>query len=88
MRRQSVTRRTLIKAAGLATDAPLLLASCAAERMRAAYRERGLPEERIDELVVLDVKPTSHFVEHGFPEDAGQHGAGGHLFAHEAEIMG
>ena len=60
----------------------------AAERMRAAYRERGLPEERVDELVALDVKPTSYFVERGFPEDADQHGAGGYLFAHDEEIMG
>ena len=60
----------------------------AAERMRTAYRERGLSEEHIGELVVLDVKPTSYFVEHGFPEDTGQHGAGGYLFAHDGEIMG
>ena len=63
------------------------LAREAAERMRAAYRERGLPEGRIDELVVLDVKPTSYFAEHGFSEDVGQHGAGGYLFAHDEEIM-
>lgn len=59
----------------------------AAERMRAAYRTRGLSESRIDELVTLDVKPTSYFVEHGFGEDDSQHGAGGYLFAHDEEIM-
>lgn len=52
-----------------------------------AYRERGLSEERIDELVVLDVKPTSYFVDRGFAVDASQHGAGGYLFAHDEEIM-
>lgn len=59
-----------------------------AERIRAAYRARGITEERIDELVVLDVKPTSYFVEHGFDVDASQHAAGGYLFAHDEEIMG
>lgn len=60
----------------------------AAERMREAYRACGLSESRIDELVTLDVKPTSYFVEHGFGENAGQHGAGGYLFAHDEDIMG
>lgn len=60
----------------------------AANEIREAYRARGLSEGRIDELVTLDVKPTSYFVEHGFSEDAGQHGAGGYLFAHDEEIMG
>ena len=60
----------------------------AAERMREAYRACGLSESRIDELVTLDVKPTSYFVEHGFGKNAGQHGAGGYLFAHDEDIMG
>lgn len=58
------------------------------EEIRAAYRARGLSEERISELVVLDVKPTSYFTERGFAADAGQHGADGYLFAHDEDIMG
>lgn len=58
------------------------------ERICSAYRARGMGEERIDELVVLDVKPTSYFVEHGFDADDSQHGAGGYLFAHDEAIMG
>lgn len=58
------------------------------EEIRAAYRAHRLSEERISELVVLDVKPTSYFTERGFTADAGQHGAGGYLFAHDEDIMG
>lgn len=58
------------------------------EQIVAAYRERGLSEERIDELVVLDVKPASYFTERGFSADNSQHAAGGYLFAHDDEIMG
>lgn len=58
------------------------------EEIRAAYRARRLSEERISELVVLDVKPTSYFTERGFAADAGQHGAGGYLFARDEDIMG
>lgn len=58
------------------------------EQIVAAYRERELSEERIDELVVLDVKPTSYFTERGFSADNSQHAAGGYLFAHDNEIMG
>lgn len=53
----------------------------------AAYEARGLSDAQIAELVVLDVKPTSYFTENGFSADAGQHGAGGYLFAHDHEIM-
>lgn len=60
----------------------------AAESMRSSYRARGLSEERINELVVLDVKPTSYFTERDFAAGAGQHGAGGYLFAHDESIMG
>ena len=35
------------------------------EEIRAAYRAHRLSEERISELVVLDVKPTSYFTERG-----------------------
>lgn len=62
-------------------------ARAAYEQIVAAYRERGLSDERIDELVVLDVKPTSYFTDRGFSEDASQHGAGGYLFAHDEQIM-
>lgn len=58
------------------------------EEIRAAHRARRLSEERISELVVLDVKPTSYFTERGFAADAGQHGAGGYLFARDEDIMG
>lgn len=64
------------------------LAREAAEQMRAAYRARGLSEGRIDELVVLDVKPTSYFVERGLDEGASQHAGGGALFPHDEQIMG
>ncbi|MGN0960372.1 MAG: hypothetical protein ACI4OC_06445 [Coriobacteriales bacterium] len=53
-----------------------------------SYLSRRLSEERISELVVLDVKPTSYFTERGFAADAGQHGAGGYLFARDEDIMG
>lgn len=42
----------------------------------------------MSELIVLDVKPTSYFTERGFAADAGQHGAGGYLFARDEDIMG
>ena len=58
------------------------------DRICDAYRARGLSEDRIDELVVLDVKPTSYFTDRGFAADTSQHGAGGYLFAHDEQIMG
>ena len=53
-----------------------------------AYRARGLSDDRIAELVVLDVKPASYFTDRGFTADASQHAAGGYLFAHDEQIMG
>ena len=60
----------------------------AAERMREAYRARGLADERVDELVVLDVKPASYFAERGLGEGTSQHAGGGALFPHDEQIMG
>lgn len=53
-----------------------------------AYRARGLSDDRIAELVVLDVKPASYFTDRGFTADASQHAAGGYLFVHDEQIMG
>lgn len=53
-----------------------------------AYRERGLAEDEISELVTLDVKPTSYFTERGLAENASQHMGGGALFPHDEQIMG
>lgn len=58
------------------------------ERICQAYRDRGLPEERIAELAVLDVKPTSYFTERGRSASASQHAGGGALFPHDEQIMG
>lgn len=48
------------------------------------YREKGLSEEQIGKLVILDLKEQSYFDERGIQD---QHGGGG-SFAHEEEIMG
>lgn len=60
-------------------------AMTAAQDLREAYRARGLNEERIDELVVLDVKPASYFRDGGA---ADQHGGGAALFPHDNDVMG
>ncbi len=57
----------------------------AAEDIRARYEDVVLSSERIDELLVLDVKPTSYFTDQGYVD---QHGGGAALFAHDSEIMG
>lgn len=57
-------------------------------RIVAAYRNEGLSDEKIHDLVRLDVKPTSYFTGHGFEAGASEHGAGGYLFAHDDSIMG
>ncbi len=54
----------------------------AAEELRGLYRERGLPEEEIDQLVVLDVKPASYF-----EGVSSQHGGGAQIVANDEEIM-
>ncbi|MGI6590948.1 MAG: prolyl oligopeptidase family serine peptidase [Eggerthellaceae bacterium] len=58
------------------------------ERIVAAYREEGLSDDEIHELIRLSIKPTNYFTSHGFNAEASQHSAGGYLFAHDAQIMG
>ena len=48
------------------------------------YRQEGLSEEEISELLVLDVKDAEYFESQGVTV---QHG-GGNLFAADGEIMG
>lgn len=50
----------------------------------ALYREQGLTDDEISELVVLDIKEQLYFSQRGFQN---QH-AGSLLFAHDEEIMG
>jgi len=47
------------------------------------YRSKGLTDEQIEKLVVLDLKSQSWFDERGIQD---QHGGGGY-FAHEEDIM-
>ena len=54
------------------------------EALCGLYRDEGLSEEEIDELVVLDIKDTEYFESQGAPN---QHG-GGNLFALDPEAMG
>ncbi|WP_229772037.1 prolyl oligopeptidase family serine peptidase [Olsenella porci] len=53
-----------------------------------AYRQKGLTDAQISELVVLDVKPDSYFTDHGRSAGASQHAGGGALFPHDSDIMG
>ncbi len=53
-------------------------------RLHDLYEERGLSEDEIDEILVLDVKEQDYFTERGFSD---QH-AGGLAFAFDDEIMG
>lgn len=57
----------------------------AAADIRVRYEAAGLSSERIEELLVLDVKPASYFTDQGFVD---QHAGGAALFARDAEIMG
>ena len=54
------------------------------DQFRALYREDGLSEEEIGDLLVLDIKDADYFRAGGAPN---QHG-GGNLFARDPEIMG
>lgn len=54
------------------------------EKLTALYREKGLSEEQISRLVVLDLKDQAYFTARGIRD---QHGGGG-SFAHEEDIMG
>lgn len=49
------------------------------------YEDEGLSDSEIDELLVLDVKPTSYFTDNGI---SNQHGYGGYLFVRDENIMG
>ena len=49
------------------------------------YEDEGLSDSEIDELLVLDVKPTSYFTDNGV---SNQHGYGGYLFVRDENIMG
>lgn len=49
------------------------------------YEDEGLSDSEIDELLVLDVKPTSYFMDNGI---SNQHGYGGYLFVRDENIMG
>lgn len=57
----------------------------AAEELRAIYREQGLSEGEIDQLMILDVKDVAYFAAGGVTN---QHGGGAALFAHDEQIMG
>jgi predicted peptidase len=48
------------------------------------YKEEGLTDEEIDEILVLDVKDHEYFTERGM---SNEHGGGG-LFAYDENIMG
>lgn len=49
------------------------------------YEKQGLSDSEIDELLVLDIKPTPYFTSQGITN---QHGAGGYLFVRDEGIMG
>lgn len=53
-------------------------------QLRELYEQKGLSEDEIDRLVVLDVRPGSYFTERGYQD---QH-AGGQSFAHDEQVMG
>ena len=54
------------------------------DQLHALYREDGLSEEEIGDLLALDIKDAGYFRAGGAPN---QHG-GGNLFARDPEIMG
>ena len=54
------------------------------ENLYDLYREQGLSDEEIGELLVLDVKDAEYFESRGMTN---QHGGGG-LFAEDEDIMG
>ena len=57
----------------------------AAAELEDLYREQGLADDEIANLMVLDVKPASYFEAGGVTN---QHGQGGALFCRDAQIMG
>lgn len=48
------------------------------------YKQEGLDDAKIDELLLLDIKEHDYFTERGAMSE---HGGGG-LFAYDADIMG
>ena len=48
------------------------------------YREQGLTESEIREILVLDVRPDSYFTQQGYRD---QH-SGGNAFSADKEVMG
>lgn len=54
------------------------------ETLRELYEAQGLTQDRIDEILVLDVREQPYFEQNGFRD---QH-AGGQAFAHDEGIMG
>ncbi|MBB5263466.1 hypothetical protein HNP82_000564 [Catenibacillus scindens] len=51
--------------------------------MREMYRNEGLTDEEISQILVLDIKDADYFESQGMTN---QHGGGG-LFAQDEEIM-
>ena len=54
------------------------------ETLREMYRNEGLTDEEISQILVLDIKDADYFESRGMTN---QHGGGG-LFAQDEEIMG
>lgn len=54
------------------------------DTLRRLYREQGLTEDEIGDLLVLDIKDRSYFADRGMSNEHG----GGNLFAADGEIMG
>lgn len=54
------------------------------DRIYQRYKQEGLTQEEINELLVLDIKRAAYFESQGI---SNQHGGGGALFSHDEEIM-
>ena len=54
------------------------------KKLRKLYKNKGLSEDEINTLVILDIKEQDYFTEAGFTD---QH-MGGFVFAHDKSIMG
>lgn len=48
------------------------------------YREKGIDEDTISKLIILDVKDATYFTSNGITN---QHARGGYLFCHDENIM-
>lgn len=55
-----------------------------AQRLRSLYASHGLSDSEIDSLVVLDVRDSDYFTNHGATN---QHGDGANLFARDPAVM-